>query len=137
MHFLARSDESSGPRRATAKRELVLRAWETVSTERHLQGVLEAVADVLLPVVSFKGLGIVSFDGVNHGLYAMHVVGCPHEEGETLEQFFMRTKPPAQTDIPTRPFVEYPAESLERARNGVVSVCNDLLGKTEWYDHEF
>ena len=70
---------------------LVLRAWEAVSVERDLGGVLAAVADVLTPVVPFMALGIVSFEGEKHDLYAMHVVGVPRREGETVQELALRT----------------------------------------------
>ena len=40
---------------------LMLRAWEAVSTERELPGVLAALADVLTPTVPFDSIGIIDF----------------------------------------------------------------------------
>lgn len=43
---------------------LVLRVWEAVSSERSVPRVLEAVADSLLPIVPFDGVGL--FHAANH-----------------------------------------------------------------------
>ena len=116
---------------------LVLYAWEAVSTERQLQGVLEAVSAVLVPVVPFKGLGIVSFQGASHDLYALHVVGMPFHEGETLEEFFRRPEMAPLKDVPARPRIPYTAEGHARAEAGIPGTVGDLLEKDAWYDHEF
>ena len=65
------------------RRILVMRAWEAVSTERELQGVLEAITQVLVPEVPYDGVAIISFDGMNHDCYAAHIVCAPRHEGVT------------------------------------------------------
>jgi len=89
---------------------LVLRAWEAVSRERHLQGVLEAVTEVLLPHVPFFSIGIIALEGERHDLYALHVVGVPHREGETMREFLRRREPdnPPPLQVPSRPLIPYP-----------------------------
>src|SRR5215831_11267020 len=115
------------------RERLVLRAWEAISAERDLQGVLRAVADFLVPVVPFAGIGVVSFEGDRHDLYALHIVGNPPFEGETLDQFHKRL-PRADTDsLPARNLIPYPAVSPEMT----ISTCDDLLAKQDWYEHEF
>ena len=118
---------------------LVLRAWEAVSRERHLQGVLEAVTEVLLPHVPFATIGIIALEGERHDLYAMHVVGAPHREGETLQEFFRRTEsyrpPPIQ--VPSRPLIPYPDRTAKLPAGWPPYVCDDLLAKDAWYEHEF
>ncbi len=118
---------------------LALRAWEAVSSERHLQRVLEAVTDVLLPAVPYMALAIVHFDGLKHDLYALHVVGDPHLEGETLDEFFRRTASPSprQTDVPTRPRIPYPVDADASTKVCAAYTCRDILAKEAWYDHEF
>ena len=117
---------------------LTLRAWEAVSTERHLQGVLEAVSEVLLPVVAFKWLGIVWFDGVNHDLYAVHGVDHPRREGETLDEFLRRPEIAAPREIPAMPLVPYPScePAPSEAADGPYT-CADLYAKEGWFEHEF
>jgi len=128
-------------RRATApgvvlpehRERLVLRAWEAISAERDLQGVLRAVADFLVPVVPFAAIGVVSFEGDRHDLYALHIVGNPPFEGETLDQFHKRL-PRVDTDsLPERNLIPYPAVSPEMT----ISTCDDLMAKPDWYEHEF
>ena len=101
------------------RQSLTLQAWEFVSSERHLQGVLEAVSDVLLPSVPFQGLGIVSFHDGNHDLYAMHLVGEPHREGESMADFMQRQKRPARRDLPSKPLVPMPADMHREIHAGV------------------
>ncbi|MGH9613049.1 MAG: sigma 54-interacting transcriptional regulator, partial [Bryobacteraceae bacterium] len=118
---------------------LVLRAWEAVSRERHLQGVLEAVTEVLLPHVPFFTIGIITLEGDRHDLYALHVVGAPHREGETMQEFLRRTEsdapPPLQ--LPSRPLIPYPDMTGKPAVGWPPYVCDDLLAKDAWYEHEF
>jgi len=116
---------------------LSLRAWEAVSRERRLQGVLEAVTDVLLPVVPFDSIGIISFEGGSHDLYALHVVGNQRIEGETMEEFFDRVGRRTPLEVPPRPQVPYPADGEAKAKAGIARVCNDLLACETWFEHEF
>jgi formate hydrogenlyase transcriptional activator len=116
---------------------LTLRAWEAVSTERHLQGVLEAVTEVLLPVVSFKWLGIVWFDGVDHDLYALHGVDYPRREGETLEEFLARPEIAAPREIPVKPLVPYSCDPGPTENGRATYTCADLFEKEGWLEHEF
>src|SRR5215813_9327933 len=119
------------------RRALTLQAWEFVSSERHLQGVLEAVSDVLLPSVPFQGLGIVSFHDGNHDLYAMHVVGEPHHEGESMADFMARQKTPERKDIPSKPLVPMHADMHREIHAGVPYSCDDIFAKDGWFEHEF
>lgn len=116
---------------------LSLRAWEAVSRERTLQGVLEAVTDVLLPVVPFDSVGIVSFEGGQHDLFAMHIAGTPKRDDETLEEYIRRVSHPTPLDTPPRPRIAYPADRPEKAKARIPYVCNDLLEREAWFDHEF
>ena len=119
------------------RQSLALRAWELVSSERHLQGVLEAISEVLLPAVSFNGLGIVSFHDGKHELYAMHVVGMPQREGESMADFMQRVNRPAPSDLPTKPFVPMEPEMICDAKSGLPYACDDVLAKDAWYAHDF
>lgn len=130
----SRVEVFSDPRRRQA---LALRAWELVSSERHLQGVLEAVSDVLLPSVPFQGLGIVSFHDGNHDLYAMHVVGEPHREGESMAEFMQRQERPAPRDLPSKPLVPMLSEMHRNCQAGIPYSCDDIFLKDGWFEHEF
>src|SRR5262245_64030940 len=86
---------------------LVLRAWEAVSTERELQGVLEAISQVLVPVVPYNGVAIISFDGVNHDCYAAHIVGFPRRDVETIEEYFCRPEFVRPAHVRVGPLLRY------------------------------
>lgn len=119
------------------RQALALRAWEFVSTERHLQGVLEAVSDVLLSAVPFQSLGIVSFHDGKHDLYAMHLVGEPHREGESMAEFMQRQKRPERKDIPSKPLVPIHAEMHRNIQAGIPYSCDDIFAKDAWFEHDF
>jgi formate hydrogenlyase transcriptional activator len=116
---------------------LVLRAWEAVSTERELQGVLEAITQVLSPVVPYDGVAIISFDGVNHDCYAAHIVGFPRREGETLQEYFGRPEFVRQVETPIRPLMPYDPVNIKLKMDGAPYACDDLFAKEAWYEHEF
>ena len=116
----------------------MLSAWEAVSTERHLHGVLDAVANVLVPVVPFESVGIVAMNGPTHDLYALHVVGKPYLDNETLQQFLERISSGDRYQGPRKPVQPYDGEAMRREREaGVAYACADLLAKDAWYEHEF
>src|SRR5215475_13406217 len=74
--------EPVGERR---RHSLVLRAWEVINSERELQGILEAVADVLVPVVPFVGIAIIAPEARQGAPWAMHVVGEPRRDCESVD----------------------------------------------------
>src|SRR5262245_8215314 len=119
------------------RQTLVLRVWESVSTERELQGVLEAVTQVLLPVAPYDSVAIIWFDGVNHDPYAAHIVGAPRRTGETLEEYFNRPEFKVPREIPVRPLVPYDPIVLMHVNGGAVYACNDVFAKETWYEHDF
>ena len=120
---------------------LMLRTWEAVSAERELHGVLAALADVLVPVVPFDSIAIIDFskgleDHDQHRIVALHVVGFPRIEGETPTELAKRTEPYWSPLKEVRPLIPYP--SFEPGLvTGEPIVCDDLLQKEGWYQHEF
>jgi formate hydrogenlyase transcriptional activator len=119
------------------RHSLVLRAWEAISVERDLGGVLAAIADVLTPVVPFGAIGIVSFEGDRHDLYAMHVVGAPRRDGESAVELAQRTTqvlPPLEW--PGHRLIPYPALPVFLRPDDIYH-CGDLLDKPDWYEHDF
>jgi formate hydrogenlyase transcriptional activator len=120
------------------RRILVMRAWEAVSTERELQGVLEAITQVLVPEVPYDGVAIISFDGMNHDCYAAHIVCAPRHEGETLREYFDRLENGRPVvELPARPLIPYDFVNWGRVDKAAAYTCNDLLAKEGWYEHEF
>jgi len=116
------------------RRALILRVWEAVSVERDLSGVLAAVAEVVAPVVPFQAIGIVSFEGGRHDLYAMHIVGASPQPGarETMHKM-------GQLPIPLRwpGHRLIPYDTVTEWGPGNVNAVADLMAKTDWYEHEF
>jgi formate hydrogenlyase transcriptional activator len=117
--------------------ELVLRAWETVSSERSLQRVLAAIAEVLRPHVHFEGVALVSLSQNGDNLLAAHVVGHGVLEGETVHDYLGRPELAKRIAVPPRPLVPYDEAVLRRALAGRPYTCPDLLAKDGWYEHEF
>ena len=117
--------------------ELVLRAWETVSSERSLQRVLEAVAEVLHAHVQFDGVALVSLSERGDSLLAAHVVGHRLRDGESVHDYLHRPELSKRIQEPARPLAQYDASILPRARSGEPYSCPDLLAKDAWFEHEF
>jgi formate hydrogenlyase transcriptional activator len=120
------------------RQALVLQAWEAISSERHLQDVLRAVADVLLPFVPFVSLAIVHFEGEKHDLFAVHVVGRPFRDGETLAEFLARMPAAEEVEVPARPRRAYNLQkALEAHTERQPYAVTDLLELEAWYEHEY
>src|SRR5215475_15856838 len=71
---------------------LVLQAWEAINSERELNRVLSAVADVLVPVVPFFGVAIIAPEARQGAPWAMHVVGEPKFEDESIDDVTERMR---------------------------------------------
>jgi formate hydrogenlyase transcriptional activator len=119
---------------------LLLRAWEAVSRERHLPGVLEAISNVILPVVRYDSIGIVSFEAGAEGLFAIHLPGIPQREGESAAEFLKRHGMP-KVDAPLKPLREMTPQQFEemkrKAHAGIVFTVSDLFAEESWLDYEF
>lgn len=112
--------------------------WEAVTAERDLPGVLRSIASVLLPVVPFESLGIIGLGEEPSGLVALHVVGIPPVDGETLTALLKRMGTPEQVPVANRPLVRVESEiAMAAVSSGTPYICNDLLAKPGWYEHEF
>jgi formate hydrogenlyase transcriptional activator len=124
---------------------LLLRTWEAISAERELPGVLAALADVLAPVVPFDAITIVDFGNSvshhdRHRLFALHIVNFPRLEGESSQELAERTRSLWKPLQEVRPEIPYPATDESRDAKwltGEPFVCEDLLQKEGWYQHEF
>ncbi|HTT62564.1 MAG TPA: sigma 54-interacting transcriptional regulator [Bryobacteraceae bacterium] len=120
--------------RSAERHALVLRVWEAVNVERDLAGVLAAVADVITPVVPFSAIGIVSFEGEKHDLYAMHIVGAsPQPEAARVMQ--------EMAGLAQRP-LEWKGHKLipytpQPWKQGDVNAVDDLMAREDWYEHDF
>lgn len=103
--------------------DLLLKIWEAVSSERELDGVLAAVAKLLVPIVNFQGVGVVTFEKSRGRPFAVHFLEPP--------------QPP--TERPgDRPVAMYRESELEqRIHSSSGYSCPDLLAKPAWLPHEF
>src|SRR4029450_9312625 len=98
--------ERTEPRDAVTyelRHALVLHAWEAINTERELDRVLAAVAEVLVPVVPFFGVAIIVPEARHSAPWAMHIVGTPKHEGVIVDE--LEGRPRTQTS-PHRPTLE-------------------------------
>ena len=119
------------------KYALLLRTWEAINTERALPGVLASLSELLLPLAPYDGTAIIAFEeGGRHDLYAMHVPGRPMEEGETLETYGKRLAKYAEPLNEMRPLVPYPPLAADVKMRAEPYVCDDLLEKQTWYEHD-
>src|SRR5262249_11885918 len=110
MPDLATSTETD-----SAVHALVLRAWEAVSTERSLQRVLEAIAEVLHPHVAFKGVALVSLSHRGDSLLAAHIIGHRGRDGESVHDYLHRPEFSKRIEVAPRPLARYDASILPRA----------------------
>jgi formate hydrogenlyase transcriptional activator len=129
--------EPAGERR---RHSLVLQAWEAINSERELDGVLAAVAKVLVPVVPFFGVAIIAPEARQGAPWAMHVVGEPKFEDESIDDVTerMKGKYDAHPHMAEKKLVQYAGSELEEIKKSSQPyICNDLLKKDEWFPHEF
>jgi len=129
--------EPAGERR---RHSLVLQAWEAINSERELDGVLAAVAKVIVPVVPFFGVAIIAPEARQGAPWAMHVVDEPKFEDESVDDVTerMRGKYAAHPHMAEKKLVPYAGSELEEVKKSSQPyICNDLLKKDEWFPHEF
>jgi formate hydrogenlyase transcriptional activator len=101
---------------------------------------LAAVAKVLVPVVPFFGVAIIAPEARQGAPWAMHVVGEPKFEDESIDDVTerMRAKYPAHPHMAEKKLVQYAGSELEEVKKSSQPyICNDLLKKDEWFPHEF
>ncbi|HZF38465.1 MAG TPA: hypothetical protein VE715_06565, partial [Blastocatellia bacterium] len=75
----------------------VLQAWEAINSERELEGVLAAVAKVLVPVVPFFAVAVIAPEARQAAPWVLHIVDLPGsgDEGvDNIHQRLTRTLPP-------------------------------------------
>jgi formate hydrogenlyase transcriptional activator len=115
---------------------LVLGVWEAVSSERSLNHVLEAAADVLVPVVPFDGVATISSKVEFDRIVAVHIVGYGYRDGETTRDYLQRPEFSKRVPIPPKPLIPYEPAQVEKAGSADPYMCGDLLARDAWYEHE-
>src|SRR5262245_44822115 len=136
----AKRSNNLEPASERRRHTLVLQAWEAINSERELQGVLEAVADVLVPVVPFFGIAIIAPEARQGAPWAMHVVGEPRCKDESVDDLVqrMRSTYPAHPQMAEKKLIPYAGSELDEIESASQPyICNDLLKKDEWFPHEF
>src|SRR5215468_12278318 len=137
---LAKSPNGIEPVTERQRHSLTLRAWEVINSERELQGVIEAVADVLVPVVPFFGIAIIAPEARQGAPWAMHVVGEPRCKDESVDDLVrrMRSTYSAHPQMAEKKLIPYAGSELDEVKSANQPyICNDLLKKDEWFPHEF
>src|SRR5215468_9143280 len=120
------------------RHSLVLQAWEAINSERELEGVLAAVAKVLVPVVPFFAVTVIAPEARQGAPWALHIVDLPgngDEDVDKVHQRLNRTLPPIDP-TPQKKLVPYKGFELEAVKKGNQPyICDDLLEKDAWFPH--
>jgi len=119
---------------------LVLQSWEAINSERELNRVLAAVAEVVVPVVPFFAVAIIVIKGRQGSPWAIHVVDAPTRECDSVpdSEARLRTQVWDQESAPQKKLIPY--EELEFDTvfdNGDPYICDDILEKDRWWPWEF
>jgi formate hydrogenlyase transcriptional activator len=115
---------------------LILRVWEAVSSERSLHQVLEAAADVLVPVVPFASVGTLSSTFGGGCMLAAHIVGYRYRDGETTDEYMNRPEFQRRIPVPVKQIVAHSPDDLQKFWSGEPYMVADLLAQDGWMDHE-
>jgi formate hydrogenlyase transcriptional activator len=117
---------------------MTLAVWERLSATRDLQAFLAGVAEDLMPVVGFEGLGAVAFaPDAGFRLLAGWNASVPGQPEETALDLHRRTLEAIGAPLPARPRVPYDDDVCRQLGDGVAISCGDLLAKDAWYEYEF
>jgi formate hydrogenlyase transcriptional activator len=126
---LAKTSNGVEPASERSRHALVLQAWEAINSERELEGVLAAVAKVLVPVVPFFAVAVIAPEARQGAPWALHIVGLPGNESANGLQ---------RRPTPEKKLIPYEgSEHDEVKRASQPYICNDLMAKEAWLPHEF
>src|SRR5215813_15237179 len=115
---------------------LVLQAWEAINSERELEGVLAAVAKVLVPVVPFFAVAVIAPEARQGAPWALHIVDLPGGGDEDVDNVHRRLTGalPPVTPTPQKKLIPYEGSELEAVKKtSQPYICNDLLKKDAWF----
>jgi formate hydrogenlyase transcriptional activator len=118
---------------------LVLHAWEAINSQRELERVLAAVAEVLVPVVPFYGVAIIAPEARQRAPWAMHVVGASGRHGEDIDDLdrWIRAQPSSRRPVPQKKVIPYEELGFDVIfKDGNPYICDDLLKKEVWWPWE-
>src|SRR5215468_8460917 len=74
------------------RHSLVLQAWEAINSERELEGVLAAVAKVLVPVAPFFAVAVIAPEARQGAPWALHIVDLPGSGDEGVDNVHRRLR---------------------------------------------
>lgn len=117
---------------------LILQTWELANRQQNIEEVLDAVAELLAPWVSFDGIVVPAFGGERRGLFARHFRGAPSVSREEMPEFIRRMQSQCHDTTDDRPVRSYgPSPLGDCMKAGVPYHCPDLMAEPAWYRHEF
>jgi formate hydrogenlyase transcriptional activator len=123
---------------ASDRTAVTLAVWERLSANRDLQAFLAGVAEDLVPIIRFEGLGAVAFaPDAGFRLLAGWNASVPAQPGENALDQHRRTLEAIGAALPARPRVPYDDDVCSQLGAGGVISCGDLLAKDAWYEYEF
>jgi formate hydrogenlyase transcriptional activator len=129
--------EPAGERR---RHSLVLQAWEAINSEREIEGVLAAVAKVLVPAVPFFAVAVIAPEARQGAPWALHIVDLPGSGDEGVDDVHQRLRGTLAPIAPTpqKKLIPYGGSELESVKKTAQPyICDDLLKKDAWLPHEF
>ena len=123
------------PRAYRERQSLLLRMWEVASSQPSVEGLLAAVADILVEVVPFTAATLICFGPEGPRVCGTHITKKPRVvpgDRATVGRIAEIASPGGRESIP---FVFRNLQ--EMAISGKPFSCTDLLAKQAWHEHEF
>jgi transcriptional regulator with GAF, ATPase, and Fis domain len=123
------------PRAYRERQSLLLRIWEVASSQPSVEGLLAAVADILVEVVPFSAATLICFGPEGPRVCGTHITKKPRVvpgDRATVGRI-AEIAPPGERDRMPSAF-----SNLQRMMiSGKPFSCTDLLAKQAWHEHEF
>jgi formate hydrogenlyase transcriptional activator len=138
--ILVKTSNSAEQVSERGRHALVMQAWEAINSERDLEGVLAAVAKVLVPVVPFFAVAVIAPAARQGAPWALHIVDLPGSGDEGVDNTHHRLTGalPPISPTPQKKLVPYEGSELEMIKKAAQPyICDDLLKKDAWFPHEF
>jgi transcriptional regulator with GAF, ATPase, and Fis domain len=122
------------PRAYRERQSLLLRIWESASSQASVEGLLAAVADILVEVVPFTAATLICFGPEGPRVCGTHITKKPWVvpgDGPTVGRIDEIAPPGGCVRMPSA------FSNLQRMMiSGKPFSCTDLLAKQAWHEHE-
>jgi formate hydrogenlyase transcriptional activator len=118
---------------------LLLQVSEAANAQLDLGGVLEELANVLVPLVDVDGIGIITVDGVRLRPHAIYIKGLESRAGESPRAHIARALDLSADDYEARYGRPLPAAGSgteEVGRLGRAEACSDLAASPRHVDED-